>query len=317
MIIIISYPNDPHAQRVVDLLREWQHDVMLLDISDLPELATITIDYQGSHKPKIEFHKDGTNPVNLAVAQAVWWRRPQVPSLGTLTDPNVSMFTANEWNEAINGTWQLIDARWVNPPCQDEIASRKALQLHVASECGLTVPKTLITSDPIRAREFIDIHGLGRTVFKTFSATHAIWRETRLVNDRELAFLDSVRISPVIFQEYITAEADLRITVIGESLFPAAIYAEKTDYPVDFRMSLGQARVEPVVLPAKVDSQILTFMKRMGLVYGAIDMRRTKNGDYVFLEINTAGEFLFIEERTGQQISKALANYLARPCAPR
>jgi glutathione synthase/RimK-type ligase-like ATP-grasp enzyme len=54
-------------------------------------------------------------------------------------------------------------------------------------------------------------------------------------------------------------------------------------------------------------------MKHLGLVYGAIDLRRTPEGEYVFLEVNTAGEFLFIEERTGQQISKALAEWLARP----
>jgi glutathione synthase/RimK-type ligase-like ATP-grasp enzyme len=57
-------------------------------------------------------------------------------------------------------------------------------------------------------------------------------------------------------------------------------------------------------------------MTRLGLVYGAIDMRRTPDGEYVFLEVNTAGEFLFIEDRTGQPISSAVAKWLARPVAP-
>jgi glutathione synthase/RimK-type ligase-like ATP-grasp enzyme len=71
--------------------------------------------------------------------------------------------------------------------------------------------------------------------------------------------------------------------------------------------------VEPAALPADVTDKLLKFMKHLGLVYGAIDLRRTPEGEYVFLEVNTAGEFLFIEERTGQQISKALAEWLARP----
>ena len=45
-------------------------------------------------------------------------------------------------------------------------------------------------------------------------------------------------------------------------------------------------------------------------------MRRTPQGEHVFLEVNTAGEFLFVEERTGQPISRAIADWLARPAGP-
>ena len=41
-------------------------------------------------------------------------------------------------------------------------------------------------------------------------------------------------------------------------------------------------------------------------------MRRTPDGDHVFLEVNTAGEFLFVEERTAQPIARTLAELLAR-----
>ena len=52
-------------------------------------------------------------------------------------------------------------------------------------------------------------------------------------------------------------------------------------------------------------------MGKLGLVYGAIDMRLTPNGRYVFLEINPAGQWLFIENRTGQPITMSLARILA------
>jgi hypothetical protein len=39
----------------------------------------------------------------------------------------------------------------------------------------------------------------------------------------------------------------------------------------------------------------------MGLIYGAIDMRLTPDGRYVFLEINPAGQWLFVEHRTGSR----------------
>ena len=55
------------------------------------------------------------------------------------------------------------------------------------------------------------------------------------------------------------------------------------------------------------------LMARLGIVYGAFDLRRTPDGDHVFLEVNTAGEFLFVEERTGMPITDAVASWLADP----
>jgi glutathione synthase/RimK-type ligase-like ATP-grasp enzyme len=100
---------------------------------------------------------------------------------------------------------------------------------------------------------------------------------------------------------------------VGERIFAAAIHSQETDYPIDFRMSLGQANVEPAELPPRIERLLHALMARLGLAYGAIDLRRTPDGDCVFLEVNTAGEFLFVEERTGQPIARALADLLATP----
>jgi glutathione synthase/RimK-type ligase-like ATP-grasp enzyme len=313
MIAVISHPEDPHAQRVIQHLEAAGQQVFLLNLADLPHAATLTIDYLSNGQPQLEYRRMGQASVDLTQVHTAWWRRPQAANVASVTDPDVRLFTANEWNEAISGLWQLLGARWMNDPMRDEVAARKALQLRVAAESGLRIPRTLITSDPDKARGFITSQGLGRTIYKTFSCTHAIWRETRLIREQDLSLLDTVRVAPVIFQEFIPADADLRITVIGDQLFPAAIVSKDTDYPVDFRMSLGQAKTRAVELPEKVAMNLRRFMRRLGLVYGACDMRLTPDGDYVFLEVNTAGEFLFVEERTGQPISEALARWLAIP----
>jgi glutathione synthase/RimK-type ligase-like ATP-grasp enzyme len=309
MIVVISHPDDVHATRVLDSLRRDGHETLLLDISELPERASLTIDYQTARGPRLAYRTNG-RAVDLSTARSVWWRRPQAPVLGSMTD-DVYAFAFNEWQEALNGLWQLMDAPWMNPPAKDEVAARKALQLRVAAEVGLRTPRTVMTSDPAVAREFVARQGIGKTIFKTFSCTHAIWRETRLVRETELDILDEVRHAPVIFQEYIAGAADLRITVVGDKMFPAAIHSFGTDYEVDFRMSLGQCRTEPTELPPHVSDALMKLMRRLGLVYGAIDVRRTPDGEYVFLEVNTAGEFLFVEERTGQPIAAAVAGWLA------
>lgn len=313
MIVIISHPQDPHAVRVRNLLIEDGHQVLLLDLSDLPERARLTMDYRQGRLGALEYAREAEGVYDLTRARSVWWRRPQAPNLSSVTDGDVLAFTHNEWQEAINGLWQLVEAPWMNPPAKDEVAGRKALQLKLASELGLRIPRTLITSDPEAARAFIASRSPGRTIFKTFSCTHAIWRETRLVGEGEIGQLDKVRLAPVIFQEYVPAAADVRVTLVGRRIFAAAIYSQETDYPVDFRMSLGQARTETVELPGNVADRLIALIGRLGLVYGAADLRRTPEGEYVFLEVNTAGEFLFIEERTGQPITRAVADWLVKP----
>jgi hypothetical protein len=76
--------------------------------------------------------------------------------------------------------WSLLDATWMNPPDHDERAGRKAFQLKVAREAGLAIPRTCITTDPERARAFIAAEG-GEVIYKTFTATEATWRETRML----------------------------------------------------------------------------------------------------------------------------------------
>jgi glutathione synthase/RimK-type ligase-like ATP-grasp enzyme len=313
VIVVVSHPDDPHAARVLDVLRRAGHETLLLDLSDLPERATLTFDYAPDGAPRLAFRRNGST-IDLSRARSAWWRRPQAPELTAVAgDTNVLAFVHNEWHEAIHGLYQLLDVPWMNRPAVDEVASRKALQLRVARELGLRTPRTLVTSDADEARRFIGEQGVGRTIFKTFSCTHQVWRETRLVRDAELGMLDQLRYAPVIFQELIPADADLRVTVVGDRIFPAAIDSRGTDYEVDFRMSLGQSRTEPCTLPREIEERLFAFMQRLGLVYGAIDLRRTPDGEHVFLEVNTGGEFLFIEDRTGQPIAEAVAEWLAAP----
>ena len=315
MIVVISHLGDPHAVRVTEALRGAGEDVVLLDLSELPASASFTVDFDVCRRcrPALRYRTASGEQRDLAEARSVWWRRPQGVDLSQIRDPNVHTFTAGEWDEAVHGLWQLIDAPWMNPPAKDSVAARKLLQLQVARDLGLTIPRTIATSDPDEARRFLDREPGAMTIFKTFSCTFQIWRETRLVRAAERDQLESVRLAPVIFQEYVPADVDLRVTIVGDSVFAAAIHSADTDYPVDFRMSIGQARVVATELPPEISELLLAMMNRLGIVYGAFDLRRTPAGEYVFLEVNTAGEFMFIEERTGQPITEALAGWLADP----
>jgi glutathione synthase/RimK-type ligase-like ATP-grasp enzyme len=103
----------------------------------------------------------------------------------------------------------------------------------------------------------------------------------------------------------------LRVTVVGDDIFPAAVYSQESSYPVDFRMDMTKTRVEPHTLPVETVDKLRALMRKLGIVYGAIDMRLTPEGQYVFLEVNPAGQWLFIESRSGQRITESVARLLS------
>lgn len=311
MILVISTPSDLHASAVLEELTRLSASAVLLDLSAFPQHMQLSMGYDVKASFRFMLTLPDGRILNLQDCHGVWWRRPQPFVLHpTLTQPTHRQFALGESHEAFTGLWQALDAVWINHPSKDEIAHRKAYQLKVAGEIGFNIPKTLISNDPAAVRAFIETQGQ-EVIYKSFSATEREWRETRLLKAEETALLENVQYAPVIFQEYIEAIYDLRITVIGDTIFPAAIYSQETTYKVDFRMDIAHARIEAVSLPEEVEAKIHALMRHLGLVYGAIDMRLTPGGRYVFLEINPAGQWLFIEERSGQPITEHFARVLS------
>ncbi len=94
-------------------------------------------------------------------------------------------------------------------------------------------------------------------------------------------------------------------------MFAAAIRPAPGGYEIDYRMDLNGAQFSAVELPTITRQRIAKFMEALGLVYGAIDLRRTHDGSDVFLEVNPSGEWLFVEQRTGQPITGSMATLLA------
>src|SRR5438034_1239654 len=151
MILVISHGGDPHAQSVLGLLAERGADARLIDLSALPARAAVSIDFVDGRRPALGFKLE-EGELDLGSVGSAWWRRPQVPTLSEIGDPNVRWFAASEWSEALAGLWLLLGGHWMNVPALDERASHKPFQLRTAAEVGLSVARTLMTSDPDRAR---------------------------------------------------------------------------------------------------------------------------------------------------------------------
>jgi hypothetical protein len=145
-----------------------------------------------------------------------------------------------------------------------------------------------------------------------YKSTVSIWTRRLSAEDAAGMLEEKVAACPVIWQEYIPKQLELRITVVGTKLFPCAIFSQEAhpDQHVDWRKDPLAVRHEPYELPAEIAAKCLTLMAELGLQFGCIDLILTPSNEYVFLEINPFGQWLWVERLTGLPISAALADLL-------
>jgi glutathione synthase/RimK-type ligase-like ATP-grasp enzyme len=137
---------------------------------------------------------------------------------------------------------------------------------------------------------------------------------TSEVRQEDLEEAEMLRHCPMVFQERISKARELRIACVGENFFVGAIDASTSSRGrIDWRLSgPGECSWQADDIPDDVSLRLKALMRSFGLVYGAIDMIGTSDGEYVFLEVNPGGEWGMLERDLGLPISEALADALIK-----
>lgn len=308
MILIISFEDNDHVRKVTEHLTS---DYEIVDMAWFPSRLKLHA-YAGKSRDTLYFDLPSGRRLSLDEVGAVWYRRIRPFTLdAAITDDTGMLFAQSECHEAMQGLLYALDCFWMNPPTADEIALKKVVQHRLAHRLGLSIPETLVTNGPQEALAFIDKHAETGVVRKAFRNIPQAPRETLLVGPPEKALIENVKYAPVIFQQYIPAVLDLRVTLVDGEIFATAFKSDP-GHQVDYRRGIASAEVTSHKLPSEIEEKLLKLMDTFNLKFGAVDFRVTPEGEHVFLEINPAGEYLFASERTGQPIPQAIAAALER-----
>jgi len=314
MLLVVTNKSDLACDYLILRLKERGIRFVRLNTEDFGLAFQIDISFDGGPKCRLTF-EDGQTLGSEEIT-GVYFRQPRAPAVPDGTADTDRLFVQRELKETLRGLWRLIDAgKWLNHPRNLWLASNKLEQLAVAGRLGFRIPETCVSMSATRVRAFYDEHG-GRIICKAVkngfshdddTVTLAM---TRRVDPAFIENFDGYAAVPMIYQREIVKAYDVRVTLIGDQLFPVAIHSqEREDTEVDWRLwdvSAFDLRHEQIELPQDVAAYCCAIARHFNLGFAAIDLVRGTDGLFYFLEVNPNGQWAWIEQKTGYPIRDAI-----------
>lgn len=317
LVLLITHSGDYFTiDRVAEALSRRNVESFRLDTDKFPMDIKIQAYFDNSQSHhRLEYANISFDTKQV---KSVWMRRLWPPNLGDKLSPQFRVASTRESLAVFDGFWDsLRDARWVDDIHKINAAENKLYQLRVAAEVGLVIPQTLVTNNAEKVREFFDQVN-GKMVTKLLKPLSygmegsTFFMYTSTVKKEDLQDAETLRYCPMVFQEQIPKNRELRAVYVNGNLFVGALDASGYDVSTqDWRRANQDSAVwKSEKLPDDLIRRLDEFMERLGLKFGAFDFIVTPSEEYVFLEVNPTGEWGMLERDLNYPISDAIADAL-------
>lgn len=321
-VLVISTELDSHLDLVIKELNRRNIDCIKFFPEELPCYNFLTYGFYTKNE-KFKFFGNLENKnrsIDLGNLLSVWFRKPRPHIISNdLAEKGVIDFSKKETENSLEWLYKILECRWVNNPVQIRYVSQKSYQLKVASKLSLKIPRSLITNNPSDAIDFFEECN-GQVAIKPFSPPAVASKDgvcglyTHKLEKDDLSKIDFVKYAPCFFQEYIKKKSELRLTIVGNKIFSCEIDSQASkESRHDWRRSSKIFSVPHKIinLPFSLEKKCIRLVEELGLLFGAIDIIKTPEDQYIFLEVNPNGQWLWIEQLTGAKISTAIADLLS------
>jgi len=325
-VIILTHTADNiSVDTVARFVQEAGGEAVRFNVDQYPLHSRLSSVYRQGRQEIVLENESGIH--TLHDAAGIWYRRSYNigKGLDKILDKEYLSATLLESKRTLFGMIEGLDIFQMERYSVYRRLDSKEEQLRIAAACGLRIPATCISNDPAAIRHFMQ--SIDAPVITKMQSAFAIYREgqehvvfTNAVEDEHLQDLDSVQYCPMVFQERIEKQLELRVNIVGQALFAFSVNAAlaaraATDWRKD-----GAALVdswEPYTLPDELQQKLLAFMEAYGLNYGAIDLILSPDNQYYFLEVNAAGEYFWLDKLCDNAISRQIAHVLLGKAARR
>ena len=325
MILIITNKEDVHPTPVINILKKRNIQVFRLNTECLLTDYEFTWWNNSVVTKFIIYNKKTGLKLDEDNLKVVWDRRPELPK-ELLVEGNE---TINQHNlKEAAGFLRFLrsyisDIPSIGSIIYDNFADSKMQQLLYAISVGFIVPHTCFSnrrSDILgMAKDYDDV------VLKSiesdgfidgdFNKEYTFYSQKVSYEDIANAPIEAFIQTASYVQEYIPKAFELRVTVVAKKVFACKIESQHLadgEGKIDWRQGYEHGlRYEPYDLPEDIVQKCIRFLDKMRLNFGAFDFIVTPSGEFVFLECNPNGQWLWIEMETGLNISEAIADALA------
>ncbi|MCH2193589.1 grasp-with-spasm system ATP-grasp peptide maturase [Kordia sp.] len=210
---------------------------------------------------------------------------------------------------------------WTTRP--EKTSANKIKNLEIAKSCNLSVPEYIITSNKYKLSQFAKKHEriickpISETPFFSSSIendiveTLILYTKSFTANQIEEEIEDTFFKS--LFQQQIIKEFEIRVFYLNDTCYSMAIFSQNDKQTqVDFRNynDAKPNRTVPFILPKEVEENVKKFCRKAEYNIGSLDLIKSTDGKYYFLEINPVGQFGMVSYPCNYNLEKKLAKYL-------
>lgn len=324
MILVVTNKEDSHPTPVIEYLNERQIPVFRLNTESL--LTDYQFHWWCGNKRTDFYIRNLKTGLELRGHEitAVWERRPVAPT--ELPFENMPEINKHNLAEARGFlaflSYYLKDVFSIGSVIYDRIAASKMLQLRTAKELGIKTPDTCFSN---RKEDILAFSEKYEYVVLKSIENDNVWvgdeyeyvfyaqkvKSSDLLDKPNEMFSQTVS----FVQNYIEKQFELRITVVDKTVFACKIDSQvldndkgKIDWRQGYEHGLKHSEYD---LPPNIADFCLKYLKQMNLHFGCFDMIVTPENEYVFLECNPNGQWLWIELETKMKISESIAKILS------
>jgi hypothetical protein len=304
MILIITHKEDFTADFVINKLNDRGIQYYRLNCEDIDKDNYVfenSNDFIFSLNNNCSFH-------------SIWFRRTKLPNIDIKNEAE-KLYLLGDYDSLLENMYDLVSTKkWLSHPNYVYQAENKIHQLSIAKDIGFKIPDTIVTNDHSLLRSFIEknnadiiIKPIRQGKIKQARGFRSIF--TNKVNSDIINDLADFHLTPCIFQQNIKKDYELRVTIVGDKVFSAKVDSQRLEETrIDWRKK--KLSFQPYELPEGISNKCLALTKNLNLSFGAIDLIKNKDGEYIFLEINPNGQWAWLEIETGLKISDEIINFL-------
>jgi len=323
MILILSQELDVTTNKVIDWLDYYKISYYRFNGSQLNFDNDISLDITNlSSKCYTNLPFD---PKNISV---VWYRRwGNYSSKETFSnEPNFKYldetflnYIRSEYKSVSYSFFSLFkDSYWLSDPPRHRNED-KFYYLKLAQKFNIKIPQSFVFNNLKSLTEVLKNEGSLITK-SLFEASKIKIKDKSFIPYTSKIGLNDLndlpeRFFPTLFQKNIQKKYEIRSFYLDGEFYSMAIFSQgdkKTE--VDFRRYNHQKpnRYIPYELPSTLISKLQNLLKNEGIVTCSIDIIKSTDNDYYFLEINQVGQFSMTSLPCNYNLEKIIAEFLIK-----